>query len=205
VGFGFKSAAGWISPTESFRVDQFAVGLFAGPAALGLYVIGLAFTNLPRFVAQNIALFAYPRLARGASAASLWLYFAQALLITGAMVVCLQIVVGPAVPFFFGSQFEGAIPFARVLLISSFFLSLRRVLSDCARGLGQPALGSKAEVLSWAVLVPALPGLGSAFGAMGVAWAMALSSGAGFFALLGLVLTLNPRVAQLTVLRPADA
>jgi O-antigen/teichoic acid export membrane protein len=206
VSFGVKSAAGWVSPTESFRIDQFAVGLFAGPAALGLYVIGLAFTNLPRFVAQNIGLFAYPRLARGAASGGLWFYFFEALVVTAAIVAVLQVAVGPAVPFFFGREFAGAVPFARVLLIGSFFLSLRRVLGDCARGLGQPSLGSKAEVLSWAALVPALPLLGSAWGAMGVAWAMVLSSGAGFAALLGLVLaTLNPRSEALSSLRPADA
>src|SRR5436190_2109755 len=54
LGFGLKAVIGAVSPTEVFRVDQAVVGLFLSPAALGVYVVGLAFTNLPKFFAQGI-------------------------------------------------------------------------------------------------------------------------------------------------------
>ena len=47
---------------ETFRLDQAVVGLFLTPAALGLYVVGLAFANLPRFIAQSVGYIAYPRI-----------------------------------------------------------------------------------------------------------------------------------------------
>ncbi len=45
---------------------------------------------------------------------------------------------------------------ARILLVGALFLSLRRVLTDGARGLGRPAIGTIAEVASWVVLLPAV-------------------------------------------------
>ncbi len=76
--FGLKGLLGWTSPVETFRLDQAVVGLFLAPAALGLYVVGLAFANLPRFIAQSVGYIAYPRVAarKGEEAwRELWQFF----------------------------------------------------------------------------------------------------------------------------------
>ena len=44
-------------------LDQAVVGLFMPPSVLGLYVVAVAFTNLPRFVGQSIGMVAYPTVA----------------------------------------------------------------------------------------------------------------------------------------------
>ena len=66
-------------PVETYRVDQSVVALFLAPTALGYYVAALAFTNLPRFVAQSFAIVANPAIARQptheAATRSMWRFF----------------------------------------------------------------------------------------------------------------------------------
>jgi O-antigen/teichoic acid export membrane protein len=180
VGFGLKSVIGWASPVESFRIDQAVAGLFLSPAALGLYLAGLAFTNLPRFVAQSVGMVAYHKVASDADSATsrvttlrfFWLNTAAAVAVVGA----LELTVGFLVPLFFGRAFEGGVPVARVLLVAALFLSMRRVLTDALRGEGRAAIGTLGEVLSWLLLVPLLGVLTPLFGIQGVGLSLLGSS-----------------------------
>ena len=61
--FGAKALLGSASPLTQFQLDQTIVGLFISQVALGIYVVAVAFTNLPRFIAQSIGLVAYPHVA----------------------------------------------------------------------------------------------------------------------------------------------
>ena len=188
--FGIKGLLGWTSPVETFRLDQAVVGLFLTPAALGLYVVGLAFANLPRFIAQSVGYIAYPRVAarRGEEAwRELWQFFWLASGGAAFVVLVLELSVGWLVPVFFGDDFSGAVPLARILLVGALFLSARRVLTDGAQGLGRPGLGTIAEVSSWAFLVPALAIFAPIWQARGVALALAVASALSFAVLLGLL------------------
>jgi O-antigen/teichoic acid export membrane protein len=189
--FGLKGLLGWSSPAETFRLDQAIVGLFLSPAALGLYVVGLAFANLPRFIAQSIGVIAYPRIAarRGDEAwRELWPFFWLATGSAAAVVLVLELTVGWLVPVFFGDEFAGAVPLTRILLVAALFLSTRRVLTDGAQGLGRPGLGTIAEVSSWVFLLPALGIFTPIWAARGVAVALAVSAALSFVVLLGLLL-----------------
>jgi O-antigen/teichoic acid export membrane protein len=189
--FGLKGLLGWSSPVEAFRLDQAVVGLFLSPAALGLYVVGLSFANLPRFIAQSVGVIAYPRIAarRGAEAwRELWQFFWLATGSSAAIVLALELVIGWLVPVFFGDEFSGAVPLTRILLVAALFLSARRVLADGAQGLGRPGLGTIAEVSSWIFLLPALGIFTPLWHARGVAVALAVSAALSFAVLLVLVL-----------------
>jgi O-antigen/teichoic acid export membrane protein len=188
--FGIKGLLGWASPVETFRLDQAVVGLLLTPAALGLYVVGLAFANLPRFIAQSIGYIAYPRIAarRGDEAwRELWQFFWLATSAAALIVLVLELGVSWLVPLFFGDDFSGAVPLTRILLIGALFLSARRVLTDGSQGLGRPGLGTIAEVSSWLFLVPALGIFTPLWQARGVALALAVSAGLSFAVLLGLL------------------
>jgi O-antigen/teichoic acid export membrane protein len=189
--FGLKGLLGWTSPVETFRLDQAVVGLFLTPAALGLYVVGLAFANLPRFIAQSVGYIAYPRVAarRGEAAwRELWQFFWLASGAAALVVIALELGVSWLVPAFFGDEFSGAIVLTRILLVGALFLSARRVLTDGAQGLGRPGLGTIAEVSSWVFLLPALGIFTPLWDARGVAAALAVSAALSFVVLLGLLM-----------------
>ena len=189
--FGLKGLLGWSSPIETFRLDQAVVGLFLSPAGLGLYVVGLAFANLPRFIAQSVGYIAYPRIAahKGEEAwRELWQFFWLATGASALIVLGLELGVEWLVPVFFGEEFSGAIALTRILLVGALFLSARRVLTDGAQGLGQPGLGTIAEVSSWLFLLPALGIFTPLWDERGVALALTVSAALSFAVLLTLVL-----------------
>lgn len=178
--FGRRALLGCIFPVEAFQVDQLIVGLMFSPAGLGLYVVAVAVTNAPRFVAHSIGIVAYPRIAAQADGRTavrvLWRYFGIAMALSLPIVLVLELCVGWLIPLLFGEQYAGAVPIARLLMIGALFQAARRVLADAARGLGRPELGSRAEVVSWFVLVPAVVLL-QPQGLEGIAGAMVITYG----------------------------
>jgi len=188
VRFGLRGLAGSASPVESLRLDQAVVGLFLSPVALGLYVVGLAFTNLPRFIAQSVGMVAAAEVAGhaapAAARAALWRRFWLTVGLCTVVVAVLEAAAGVLVPLFFGDEFSGAVPVTRILLLAALFLSARRVLTDGARGAGLPGAGTVAEAVSWLVLVPALAVPAAAEDVEGVAWALVLASGVSLVVLI---------------------
>jgi O-antigen/teichoic acid export membrane protein len=198
--FGVKALLGAVYPTEAFQLDQAFVGLFLSRVALGTYVVGVSFTNLPRFMAQSIGLVAYPHIAgvRSIQAArrSVWRFFWLATAMS--LVICggLEFATPTLVPLFFGQNFRGSIQVTQILLISSFIVSMRRVLADGMRGAGYPTLGTLAEITGLLLLLPALAILIPVGGLTGAAAAMPIAAAGGLLALLiGITIT-RPRVVS---------
>ncbi|MFA4927869.1 MAG: oligosaccharide flippase family protein, partial [Patulibacter sp.] len=176
--FGYRSLLGWASPTETFRIDQLIVGLVLSAHSLGLYVAALAFTNLPRFIAQGIGLVAYPAVSRASTPGEKRAAIRRYVLLGGgiSIVACGVLAVAAEIlmSIAFGSSFTDAAGPLRVLLLGTAVLCVRRVLTDAVRGAGLETAGSQAEILSWFVLVPALFA-GAPFGLYGVATAIVVS------------------------------
>jgi O-antigen/teichoic acid export membrane protein len=151
----------------------------------------VSFTNLPRFVAQGIGVVAYPHVAaqRDPSLAqrSMWRFFWLSVFVCTAVIVPLELVAGWLVPTFFGDAFTPAVGIMQILLVSSLFLSTRRVLTDGSRGFGLPTAGTTAEVGSWLALVPCIVVLAPRFGASGVAIAFTISAAISLAVLIALV------------------
>src|SRR6185503_12201073 len=76
VSFGLRGLLSSISAVDVLRPDQVVLALFLSPSALGLYVVGLSFTNLPYFVAKSIGLITFPWVAsrqeEGAARRTMW-------------------------------------------------------------------------------------------------------------------------------------
>lgn len=178
--FGVTGLLGSASPIERFRIDQAVVGFLLSPAALGLYVVGMAFTHLIVALGHGIALVAYPRVAatddEPARRRVVWRFFALGVAICGVAFGSIELAAGWLVPFFFGEEFAEAIPITRILLVAALFLALRRVLMELARGAGKPGIGTIAEIAAWITLLPALAVLMPNWGLPGVAWAVVISS-----------------------------
>ena len=208
--FGLRGFLGSISPIENLRVDQMVVLIFLAPAALGVYVVGLAFTNLPRFVAQSVGMVAYPTVAgctdEKAARRSMWAFLWASAAMSVVIVMPLLLAAGWIVPFFFGAEFRDAVRVTQILLPGAVFVAARRVLSDGLRGRGHPTAGTLAEVAAWLWLAPALAVAVPLWGASGVAGAVSTSYAFSFGTLLiitamlgemrqGQVLLISPRVA----------
>ncbi len=186
--FGLRGFLGSVSPVETFRVDQAVIGLFLPPRELGLYVAALAFTNLPGLISRSIGMIALPHVASVRTedrSENIWRFFWFSVIATGVVTAVLVVWAGVLVPFFFGGEFEDAVPMTRILLLGAFFYAARRVLTDSASGAGFPGLGSIAELTSWFVLVPLMAVFVGPWGAEGVASALAIAS---FLSLITLVL-----------------
>jgi O-antigen/teichoic acid export membrane protein len=193
VRFGLRGLIGASLPVESFQIDQLTVGIALGPSALGIYVVAAAFTNLPRFVSQGIGMVAFPDIAYAANRGSarrlaasfVWL----SLLVLVPLVIALELAAPTLVRLFFGAQFAGSIPIARILLLAATAVGIRRVLADVSRGAGHPGYGSVAEIASWLALGGALAGLLGPYGTRGVAWSMCAAAVFGLLtiALLGVL------------------
>ena len=190
--FGVRGLLGSVSPVETFRLDQALVGLALSPASLGLYAVAVSFSNLPRFIGQSLGMVLYPHVARQATAAqawkSLWRFFLLSLGTAVVVVVAVESVLNVILPLLFGAEFTGAISVTRILIVAGLFLGLRRVLADGARGAGYPGAGTVAELVAWAVLIPALWALTTRLGLIGVATAFAAAAGSGMLFLVGYLL-----------------
>lgn len=201
--FGIRSVLASASPVETLRIDQAAVGLLLSPAALGLYVTGVAFTNLPRFLAQSLGIVAFPNVAAQSTQAGarrqLWRFTAAVVVICGVVVAGLALAMPVVLPALFGREFAAAVPLARVLLLAALLISIRRVLTDGARGIGQPGSGTIAEIVSWVALLALLP-LAVPSGVQSVAWTMVASAALSCIVMLLLV----TRPLSVDRLPPAD-
>jgi O-antigen/teichoic acid export membrane protein len=186
--FGIKGLLGSTYPVDTFQLDQAVVGLFMSPPVLGLYVVAVAFTNLPRFVGQSVGMVAYPTVANAEDPLEARRRLNKLVMLTvGVSLIILtaiEVTASWIVPVLFGREFEGAVTLVRILLVASSLTAVRRVLTEGARGRGEPGVGSLAELVTWIVFVPAVAVLGAARQAEGVAWAMAVSSLAGLLAIL---------------------
>lgn len=188
VRFGLSAVLGAVYPTEAFQLDQAAVGLFLPSVSLGLYVVAVSFTNLPRFIAQSFGTIAYPRAAAARTppeARRVVLRFTAGGAVTS-LVVCgaLELSVGFLAPFLYGHAFAAAVPVTRILLISSFVVATRRLLADGLRGAGYPGIGSLGESVAMLLLLPLLAVLIPADGLNGAAIAVTASSATGFAVIL---------------------
>lgn len=185
--FGLRALFGWASPAETFRIDQLAVGIALSAHSLGIYVAALAFTNLPRLFVQGLGLLAYPATAAAPAERVKRVVFRFTLLgsvISLATCGVLAAVADPMVRVAFGSAFSSAVGPLRILLVATALLSVRRILSECLRGAGMPGAGSRAEALSWVVLIPGVILLAGPYGLNGVAFALVGTYAVSLLALL---------------------
>jgi O-antigen/teichoic acid export membrane protein len=150
---------GWTSglkPLDSLGLDQLLVGFVLGQAALGIYAVAISVTSLPIVALTGIALALLPRLASAPAARSIPMMRRWVLASAGiatAMILAIEVVLGPAIRIFFGHEFVPAIGIGRLLVIAWGFLALRRVLTAAAQAQGKVAAASIAEAVSTVLLV----------------------------------------------------
>ena len=160
IRFGAKGFLGTSSPLETFRLDQMIVAFFLSPVALGIYVASLAFTTLPRLIAQSVGQVAFPYIVSQGDDHSaqryMWRFFWFSLFASLAIVIPLEFMAPYIVPFAFGESFKDAVTPLQILLLGSVVSGARRVLGEGLRGRGYPSANTVAEIASWVWIVPVL-------------------------------------------------
>jgi len=194
--FGLRGFIGSASPIETFRVDQVVAGAYLSPTALGIYVSSLAFTNLPRFIAQSIGMVAYPYIAgqshnQQRARRLMWQFFFVTMTLTLAVAFVLIMLSDYLVPFVFGEGFRSAVRPTQILLVGSVLFSARRIIAEGLRGRGYPTANTVAEGISWLVMLTALPLLVPRWNLNGLALGLVLSAAVSFIMLLALVFRAN--------------
>jgi len=190
--FGRRSMIGAAPPVEAYRIDQSVVALFLAPTSLGLYVVALAFVNLPRFIAQAVGMVASPLTSASESQAGakrrMWQFFWGAIPLYLPIIIALWIAAPQLTEFFFGTEFADAAPLSRLLLIATVPYCARRVLTDAARGAGYSGAGSVAELAAFLGVIPMFAVLVPMSGVLGVGYALIASSALAFAVLVGMLL-----------------
>jgi O-antigen/teichoic acid export membrane protein len=185
MAFGLRGHLGAVSPVDSLPIDQAAIALFLTPAALGLYVVAYAFTNLPRLIARCVGIVIYPAVAvrQGTRSALrlVWWSFAGVTLLNIFCTASLIVGMPLLIPFFFGSEFTPAVLIACILLVGTTLAASRRILVEGLRGLGSPGVSTVAEVSMYPWLAVGGPWLMSQYGAEGMATALAVGYGLSLF------------------------
>ena len=95
---------------------------------------------------------AFPRIASAKSEATGWAVATRSAKIgipaIAGFVAAVLLALPILVPLLFGDAFAEAISLGRILLVAAFFLSVHRLLTELARGLGHPGYGSITEAVN---------------------------------------------------------
>jgi O-antigen/teichoic acid export membrane protein len=190
--FGRRSMLGATPLVETYRIDQAVVALFLAPVSLGLYVVALAFTNLPRFIAQSVGMVANPLVASSPThrqaRRKMWRFSLIAVPLYLPVIIVIWIAVPDLTIFFFGKAFASSAALSRLLLISTAIFCARVVLTDAARGAGYPMAGTIAEVIALASAILFFAIFVPSSGTDGVAYAMIASAAVALAILIGVLL-----------------
>ncbi len=160
------------------NLDYVIVGRMLGDAALGIYTLAY---RLPELLIQSVwrvlanAVFPiFSRIQDDAEALSRG--FLATIRYTQIVIVPLSVgmflTAEPAVEFFFGDQWGGAVPVLRIMAIFSLIGSIGVNVGDVYKAIGRSDILAKLSVIELGTLLPALL-YGAKFGIIGIAWAHA--------------------------------
>jgi O-antigen/teichoic acid export membrane protein len=176
ASYGIRAQLGGVIFLLNLRLDFILLQLLAGPAVLGVYAVASKFAELIKVPGTALTYVLYPRYAReGATGASekARKLLPRACLATGAAVVPLALVAGLVIPLAYGSDFEGAVVPAQIILLGLCLEGVTGVITGYLYGVGRPGLNSWAMGVGLVVTVVLDLLLIPPFGANGAAIASA--------------------------------
>jgi O-antigen/teichoic acid export membrane protein len=185
--YGGKAAISNLSTLLNARLDQLVLSIAAPMREVGLYVGAMSYANVLLNLSQAAGSVAFSHAARAHShqtAISTVTTMLKVNLALGLPLALAAEFVAPwIIPATLGRNFDGAVPLARIMLVSIFLLGFVYVFLDGMRGLGKPLdpavsqlSGAAVMIAGLALLMPhpsaprvAMVGLASASTSLGVA------------------------------------
>ena len=166
--FGNRAHLGAVAEFSNKRLDQALIAAWFPPAQLGLYVVAVNSTSVMLTLAQAMKITVLPQLARERERDRQ----TRALLDVFRRYWTLSLVASPvfalvlywAIPLVYGEAYQGATWPALILVLGSLLFGAKDILSTGAKAIGDPWIGSKAELIALIVtlvlLVATIPTIG---------------------------------------------
>lgn len=171
--YGGKVQVGTISGLANFSLDQVLMAALLPPDALGLYVVAVSAASVSQVFSQAVQMVSTPSITQRETAtervAVLQTVFRRYWLFSFLISLAIGAILPLAIPMIFGLSFKAAVWPGEVLLLGNLFYGAQIVLSGGAQALGNPWLGSKANMGALVVTVILLYLLLSPLGIMGAA------------------------------------
>ncbi|HEU5103055.1 MAG TPA: polysaccharide biosynthesis C-terminal domain-containing protein [Roseiflexaceae bacterium] len=177
IKFGMPSVLTTVPSMLNLRLDQMIMAGMLGSQILGLYVIGVAWSNSVVPLLSAVAATLLPRVA-GAPAEIQVPLLAQSVrlgLLFAMLSAPLMALAAPvAIPMLFGRAFAPAVPAAMVLCLAAGMTAFNQVLASGANSLGRPhfsliaeSAGLVATLGLLGLLLPRLQLIGAALASLG--------------------------------------
>jgi O-antigen/teichoic acid export membrane protein len=190
VRFGVVGFLAQVSPVETFRIDSLLVAALFPSQIVGYYAVATSLSNAPRLVADGIVAVGYPHVSsqneQDGRASTMRYLLLSAVLCAGVTVV-IVLALPFLIPLLFGKRFEPAVGVSAILVVAIAVISVRRVGSDCLRGLGKPGASTLIEIFTLGVLAVAFLFLAHWQEGRGVALSLVIASAIGLAMMLVLV------------------
>lgn len=169
---GLPGVAVNVGQVLTFRVDRYLVGLFLGPAAVGVYSVASTAPELLRLPTMALGQPIFHRLASGSARLQDFRRSRAICLLTVAGLAAVVAAIAPiAVRAVFGPEFEGAVTPLRILLLGEIGISLYYIDGSSLFGLGRISEVALAAAAGLVVVTVADLVLVPAWGIAGAAWA----------------------------------
>ena len=182
LAYGSKTYVSSIAAQMNLQLDQTLIVLWLSPTQLGLYTAAVSAANVTQMLPQAVKIVLVPLVTGERTVAlrvkSLTSSFRAYWTLSLAGAALLAAVVPLGLPLVYGRDFTGSVATAEVLLIGSVLLGAKTVLNAGTQALGDPWIGSKAELLALVVTVGALVLLVPSIGIVGAAIASVVAYGA---------------------------
>jgi O-antigen/teichoic acid export membrane protein len=206
--YGIRGHIGNLSPIDSLQLDLAAVVILLGAHDAGLYSVAASAAYVVRAQAGALGMVMLPTVAaaktkieRVVAAERLFrLGLGLTIGLAAAVVLSAPWLVG----LLYGSTFGAAVPLVQVLGAGIVAASLRQILGDGLRGLGQPLPATLAELASWLAASVALVLLVPVMGAMGAALAVSIGYAVALAVSIVLAARAGIRPFELVHFRMAD-
>jgi O-antigen/teichoic acid export membrane protein len=177
--FGRRVQLGDASQLANIRMDQALMAGLLPATQLGLYVVAVSAGNLSQILSTTVRMVITPSIARQDTAleriAMLQETFRKYLVLSFIATVVISLILPLAIPLVYGGDFKSAIWPAEILLLGAFLTGAKEVLVGGAHALGDPWLGSRAELVALIITVVLLPILLMAMGILGAAIAVTVA------------------------------
>lgn len=173
IRYGIPSMFSVLPTSLNYNLDQLVMAAFLPDRTLGLYVIGVTWSNMTNPLALAFSSALFPRIAGDRDQRSQVRSYAQGARIGLLSSTALSALFLPLTPFvlplFFGASFSPAVPAAMVLVGSAVFTGWNFVLEEGLRGLGRPSSVLWSEATGLVATIVALAVLLGPFELMGAA------------------------------------